>query len=97
MSGETEVGRFDAEITLIKPSEVCPDQFMKSAPIWSPEMTNLEVGHRGVGVSYHDDPEENSDYLENTILSLNTVRTKKLGLVDQFFCKFLPILSNTKQ
>jgi hypothetical protein len=46
---------------------------LTSAPAWNLDQTNLEVGHRGVGQSYLEDESCNSDVLENTILSLNTV------------------------
>ncbi len=54
---------------------------MQPGPHWGPEMTNLEVGHRGTGQSYMDDPSGNSDYLENTVLSLNVVHVTFLYLV----------------
>ena len=75
-SGSEEVGTLSAELTLIKPLNSRPDQFMKSGPIWNPDWTGLEIGHCGAGQSYLVDKSANSDILENTILSLNKVRLR---------------------
>ena len=73
MLNSDKLGQLDAEVTMIKPSKVCPDQFNKTAPAWNDDLVDLEIGHRGAGASFLEEPNINSDFVENTILSINTV------------------------